>query len=161
MTELSDSKFVAPTVRTRTLEGKVLSSFKFFHALSTFTSRPELLIPHVRSTDLDWESISPELKQAYNPSKCDSIFDLLYSTIYHDGKCIPSSHVGEFCGSLYEDTIKSWIVPGNEFKTVSLTRNIHHRPLVDSKFGWTSKINEIWGMYQIVHNLSFNQCNSM
>lgn len=144
-TEPPDSKFIVPTLRTLTLEGKVLSSFKFFHALSTFTSRPELLIPHVRSTDLIWESLSPKLKQTSNAYKCDSIFDLLYSTIYHEGKCIPSSHVGELSGSLYEDTIRSWIDSESGLNQVDITRNIHHKPLVDSKFGWTSKVNEIWG----------------
>ncbi|ODN01750.1 putative tRNA (uracil-O(2)-)-methyltransferase [Orchesella cincta] len=136
--------YILSTIHHRNSEVKVLTPFKFFHALSTLTSRPELVIPHVRSTDIEWSSIDPEITKCYNNHNTSNVFDYLYSAIYHNGKCEPSMHVAEFSGSLQEETINSWLLPNSEIKRVELKRFIHHRPNKESKLGWSSKVLERW-----------------
>lgn len=121
------------------------SSYKCFHALTTFASRPELLIPNIRSTDLEWESIPLALRQSNNQYDSQSLFEFVYAPIFNEGKYSPSNFIGELFGSLNKETFTSWSDPNSDLETVTIRRMIHHKPVKDSLCGWTSTNLEIWG----------------
>lgn len=130
---------------------RVSSKEKFFHAFSAFATRPDILIPYVRSTDLEWESINVDLRNKNNHHDSKSLFDLLYSSVYYEGKVTQGLHVGELYGPLGMNTISAWCQPENATK-IELTRSVNLKPNDAMLGGWSCKLNEIWGRFYTLHN---------